>query len=138
MLANGPSYHECTCALKSTSLGENLCHPSPKEFMVICLSSGPLCRAVVCLAESYESFKMTEQVFLLNSEQLKPIANKHSIFSEREAASVCKYCSVLLQHHECICFLPSREAVDVISGDAIIFSIYNFIDNEISGETRIM
>lgn len=49
--------------LASTSLAESLCHLSSKEFMEIRISSAPLCRTVLFLAESYRSFKVAKQVF---------------------------------------------------------------------------
>lgn len=107
--------------LSSASLVENLYPPFSKAFMEICISAGPLCGAVLFLAESYKSFTITKQVFLLTIEQLKPITNKCGMFSEIESASACKYCSFLLRHHGCVCLLPSREAVDVmLRDDAII------------------
>lgn len=68
-----------------------------------------------------------------------PLSNLNPLlFSTREAASACKYCSLLLQPHGCICLLPSREPVAVMPGhDAIILG-RALLDNEVSGDTRIM
>lgn len=81
-----------------------------------CVSSGPLCRAVLCLSESYKSFEVTMQVFLLTTGQFKPISNKCR--TQREAAS--RYCSVLSQHHGCM-FASLQRSCGVMSGnDAVI------------------
>lgn len=80
------------------------------------MSSGPLCRAVLCLSEPYKSFKVTMQVFLLTAEQFKPISNTCS--TQREAAS--QYCSVLSQHHGCM-FASLQRSCGVMPGnDAVI------------------